>query len=261
MAARTIENPRQRLATILIAPLMSCSARLPVYVILIGAFVPDRPYVRGLTLLAMHLVGAVAAIFMLAIFRRTILRGPAVPFMMELPTYKWPCARTVADRLFSRGRAFLIRAGTVIFAMALVVWALCYFPHVDEGLEKSALGRAGHAIEPAVRPLGWDWKLAVATLASFPAREMIIAAMGTIYTVDGEEGLAERLRNEPGYSLPTALSVMVFFALCAQCGSTLAIIKRETNSWRWPIFVFTYMTVLAYSGALVTYQGTRALGL
>ena len=287
MAARTIPNSRQRLATILVAPLMSCSARLPIYVILIGAFVPATPWLQGTVLFGMHAVGALTAIGVLWVLKKTLLRGAPAPFVMELPAYQWPRWRAVARRLWDRGRAFVVRAGTIIFAVTAIVWALTYFPRpesihadyearraADPGadldaeeagayLRQSWLGRAGRVIEPVVRPLGWDWKLGMATLASFPAREVIVSTLGTIYNVgdanEESDDLRTALRNEPGYTLPTALSVMVFFALCAQCGATLAVIKRETNSWRWPVVAFAYMTALAYVGALATYQLGRLI--
>jgi ferrous iron transport protein B len=322
MATRTIENRRDRLATILIAPLMSCSARLPVYVILIAAFVPAERYLggvvglQGLTLLAMYMVGVVVAIGVAWLLKRTILRGETPPFVLELPSYKIPSLRNVVYRMAERGWAFLARAGTVIFAVTVVVWALTYYPRSDvavaEGIaaeraklqtsgasteeltafdepehldrlsarlhqQYSYLGQAGQWIEPVVRPLGWDWRIGAAAIASFPAREVVMGVLGVIYELgpdvdvgdSGEQSrLGERLRaarwddtGEPVYNLPVALSIMVFFALCAQCAATLAVIRRETNSWRWPAFTFAYMTVLAYIGALVTYQvGIRLLG-
>lgn len=322
MATRTIENRRDRLATILIAPLMSCSARLPVYVILIAAFVPAEHYLgglvglQGLTLLAMYAVGVVVAIGVAWVLKRTILRGETPPFVLELPSYKIPSLRNVFYRMAERGWSFLARAGTVIFAVTIVVWALAYYPRseakvaeaigaqratlVAEGAsadelaafddpehldrlgaslhqQYSYLGQAGKAIEPVVRPLGWDWRIGAAAIASFPAREVVMGVLGVIYQLGpevdvGEESdqsrLGDQLRaarwddtGEKVYNLPVALSIMVFFALCAQCAATLAVIRRETNSWRWPLFTFAYMTVLAYFAALLTYQiGIRLVG-
>ena len=317
MATRVIENRRDRLATILIAPLMSCSARLPVYIILIGAFVPAHRYLggfvglQGLVLLGMYCVGIGVAICMAWILKRSLLRGETPPFVLELPTYKMPSARTVAFRMGERGWAFLARAGTVIFAVTIVIWALSYYPRSDDrvaadiatrratlqsnpialaefndtgNLEHltaslhqrySFLGRAGKLIEPAVRPLGWDWRIGCAAIASFPAREVVMGVLGVIYNLGSDidvqaEGDQHRLQSqlraakwddtgEPVYNLPVALSIMVFFALCAQCAATLAVIRRETNSWRWPAFTFAYMTTLAYFGALLTYQITSRL--
>ena len=301
MAARTIENRRDRLATILVAPLMSCSARLPVYVLLIGAFVPDRTIlggwlgIRGLCLLAAHLIGAIVAVPVLVVARRTILRGPTAPFVLELPDYRWPSWLSVADRLLIRARAFLVRAGTVIAAVAVVIWALSYFPRPDTiharfesarqaatsdeahraldreesaaFLAQSYLGRLGHAIEPAVRPLGWDWRIGVSVIASFPAREVVIATTGTILGIgsdvdessDALQNAIHRTRRPDGtplFTLPVAASLIVFFALCCQCAATLAVIRRETGFWGWPALTFTYMTALAYVAALGAYRFT-----
>ncbi|NNJ26909.1 Fe(2+) transporter FeoB [Planctomycetes bacterium LzC2] len=311
MATRVIENRRDRMVTILVAPLMSCSARLPVYLLLIGAFVPATAYLggwvtlQGLVLFAMTSLGAVVAIPVAWLLRKTWFKGETPPFVMELPPYRWPSPRNVALRVYDRGKAFVTRAGTLIFAASVLIWAAGYFPgdHTElhavqakmenpqvaadmsaeawDALEErrrklsadliadSALGRTGRFIEPAVKPLGWDWKIGVGALASFPAREVIIATLGTIYSLGGDvdetdDGLRDAMRRsewpdgDPVYTLPVALSVMVFFALCAQCAATLMVIKRETNSWRWPIFTFVYMTGLAYVAALLTYQiGSR----
>jgi ferrous iron transport protein B len=326
MATRVIENRRDRLTTILIAPLMSCSARLPVYFLLISAFIPANVYLvgllplQGLVMFAMYLVGIVAAAIVALVLKRTMLRGPTPAFVMELPPYKFPSPRLVLERMIERGWSFIKRAGTLIVAVAIVVWALLYYPHDEDAIQanlaaqkqafvdeakvlpadnahrkfleseiarfddkeqyeqlevgamqrQSYLGRIGHFIEPAVRPLGWDWRVGSAVIASFPAREVVLGTMGVIYNLgedvdlDSEEGrtqLQTQLHNatwdgtnRPVFTVPMALGLMVFFALCAQCGATLVIIKRETNSWRWPLFTFAYMTVLAYLGALVTYQ-------
>ncbi|MFH1110321.1 MAG: ferrous iron transport protein B [Planctomycetota bacterium] len=307
LSTRTIEDRRDRFVTILIAPLMSCSARLPVYVLLIGAFIPATPLLGGLiglqaaTLLAMYLVGAVVAIPVALILKRTVLKGPSQSFLMELPTYRWPSPRIVFFRMYEQGKAFCVSAGTLIFAVAIVIWALGYYPHpaaiaaayqaerdsvVDAGLtgealnarraeinrdeageylRQSFLGRMGQWIEPAVKPLGWDWRIGTAAIASFPAREVVVATMGTIYNLGGgrdetSPGLRATLHaatwpdGRPVYNLAVALSIMVFFALCCQCAATLATIKRETKSWAWAVLTFTYMTALAYVGALATYQ-------
>jgi len=303
MATRVIENPRDRLATIFVAPFMSCSARLPVYLLLITAFVPATAVIgglvslRGLVLLAMYFVGVIVAIPTAWLLKRTVLRGESSPLVLELPEYKWPDWRVIGIRVFDACKAFVIRAGTMIFAASIVIWAAGYLPgdhsrqrelqalietsepglaqvaiwqaelQVESGrlLEGSILGRLGHIIEPAVKPLGWDWRIGVGAIASFPAREVIIATLGTVYSLGGDvdeesEGLMDALRSStwpdgrPVYNVPVALSIMVFFALCAQCVSTLLVMKRETNSWRWPVFSFVYMTTLAYLGALLTYQ-------
>lgn len=304
MSTRSIDNRRDRIATILIAPLMSCSARLPVYVLLISAFIPTRTVwgivgMQGLTLFAMYLVGLVIAPPIAFALKRTILRGEPVPFLLELPPFKVPAWRVVLFRMYDRSWAFLRRAGTIILATTVLVWALSYYPNQERVAEEfrarratasaeerarldieeagtrlkgSFLGQAGRAIEPFVQPLGWDWKIGMATLASFPAREVIIAALGTIYNLgsahdEGSMELREAMQAERWpdgrlvYTPVVALSIMVFFALCCQCGATLATIKRETGSWGYAVFTFTYMTSLAYLGALAVYQvGSRIAG-
>jgi ferrous iron transport protein B len=333
MAARVIENRRDRLATILVAPLMSCSARLPVYMLLIAAFLSSEAYpfwVPGLTLFAMYAIGLVVAPLVAFALKRTLLRGATPVFVMEMPLYKVPSLRLILRRSVEASWMFVRRAGTLILASMIVVWALLYFPvtrfdgenydvmlaNLEAGSEplreeidqlkeqlpdrpelaariaaleetsaameetsraleaewkgQSWLGRAGKWLEPLVRPLGWDWRIGMAALASFPAREVMVGTLGLIFSegqgeADDDEyqaALGDRLRAatwdddpaRPLFSVPVALSIMVFFALCCQCVSTLAIIKRETNSWRWPIFTFVYMTLLAYLGALTVYQ-------
>ncbi len=311
MATRTIENWRDRMVTILIAPLMSCSARLPVYMLLITAFVPETSWLggwiglRGLVLFAMSCLGLVVSIPVAWLLRRFWFRGESSSFVMELPSYKLPSLRVIFFRVWERGQAFITRAGTLIFCTAVLVWAAGYFPGDRSELnaltsrieswdgdadapeleqmisqknlmsasliEQSLLGRVGKAIEPAVKPLGWDWRIGVGVLASFPAREVIIATLGTIYALGGDAdeespGLQAALHasrwpdGRPVFNVPVALSVMVFFALCAQCAATLLTIRKETNSWAWPAFTFAYMTILAYLGALLTYQIASRIG-
>jgi len=323
MAARVIENRRDRLTTILVAPLMSCSARLPVYIILITAFIPqvflwNFLSLRGLVMFAMYLVGVVTAVLVALALKKTLLPGATPPFVMELPSYKFPSPATVLHRMGDRGWAFIRRAGTIIFAVTIIVWAATYYPRNEQLVEEeladrqqtlqsqlataddpqmkveiredlamfdseesldnmrasiqqrhSVLGTMGRFIEPVVRPLGWDWRIGCAAIASFPAREVVIGVLGVIYNLgeidpgekEDQSILISKLRRarhdhtgELVYNVPVALSIMVFFALCAQCAATLAVIRRETNSWGWPVFTFTYMTVLAYIGALATYQ-------
>jgi ferrous iron transport protein B len=280
MATRVIENERDRLTTILVAPLLTCSARLPIYALLIAALIPSQTYLgglfnlQGLTLAALYLLGIVAAVICATVFKRTILRGQTPPFVMELPSYKWPSPRTVIFRMAERGWVFVRCAGTLILAVSILVWAALYYPHDprashQQQQRESYLGQAGRVIEPAVRPLGWDWRIGCAVLASLPAREIVVATMGVMYHLDDETAAgspadvrwAEKLRHvtwdgtgRPVFTVPVALSIMVFFALCAQCAATLAVIRRETNSWRWPAFTFGYMTMLAYFGAMITYQ-------
>ncbi|MFH1263989.1 MAG: ferrous iron transport protein B [Pseudomonadota bacterium] len=304
MATRVIENRKQRFATILVSPLISCSARLPVYVLFIGAFIPPNRYLggwiglQGLVLFAMHLAGVVVAVPTLWLLNRTLLKSPPTPFFMELPSYKWPTRKTVLLRIYSSVREFVGTAGTIILAMTIVVWTLSYFPHPaqihdrferartmanavnkenlqreenSQYLRQSYFGRLGHFIEPAVAPLGWNWEIGMAAIASFPAREVVISTLGTIYNSETrkteEEGSlisglrhAKREDGSPVFTLAVAFSIMVFFALCCQCGATLSTIKRETNSWRWPIVTFVYLTALAYLAALCVYHTARYLG-
>jgi ferrous iron transport protein B len=394
MAARVIENRRDRMTTILVAPLMSCSARQPVYALMIGCFIPATAYaggwlnLQGLVLFGMTSLGAIVAVPIAWLFRKTLFRGEPPPFVMELPSYKWPSPRIVLQRVYWQAKAFVTRAGTLILAVTVLVWAASYFPkshdeadklsarieqledelkvsiakrtqlrklhtdclakgndlaakvehdkervklniffrwatslflrdrgvvaekvhrelnenywtaygfkkrasllelelpRLDEKLKpldqlnddlsrinsqllaQSWLGRAGHWIEPAVQPLGWDWKIGVGVLASFPAREVIVGTLGTIYSLGGtsdpeDSALRSELQDATWpdgrrvYNVPVALSVMVFFALCAQCASTLMVIRRETGNWGWPAFTFAYMTALAYAGAWIAYR-------
>lgn len=311
MGTRVISNNRDRIATILAAPFMTCSARLPVYALLISAFVPPQRVLfatlnlQGLALLGLYLLGIVGGVLTAMMLKRGALRGPTPAFVMEMPPYRMPNLKSVALRLWERARLFLIRAGTVIFAVAVIVWALTYFPRPPEialafdtermamveqtkpgspaaeqlseiankqaaaYLEQSWMGRAGKAIEPLFAPLGWDWRVSAAVVASFPAREVVIAVLGTIYAVGADTGdedrrLIDRIkssRHADGslvYTPAMALGLMVFYAFCLQCAATVATIWRETGSWRWPAFAWTYMTGLAYIGALLCYQiGTR----
>ena len=349
MATRTIENRRDRMVTILIAPLMSCSARAPVYWLMVAAFFPPISWAGGwitlhaVMLFVMTFFGAAVAVPIAWLFKSTLFKGETPPFVMELPSYKWPSARIVLHRVFDRASAFVLRAGTLILPTSILVWAASYFPsnhHQEElvlreihqaesqfaqelatkaqlegeleQLKSSAspkggtpeidemesrianldqqmkplsdlfesrnkiseqllanryLGRFGKAIEPAVQPLGWDWRIGVGVLASFPAREVIVATLGTIYSLGGDvdessHGLQSALQSatwpdgRPVYSIPVAMSIMVFFALCAQCASTLMVIRRETNHWGWALFTFVYMTALAYIGAWIAYVAT-----
>ncbi len=352
MATRVIENRRDRMGTLLVAPLMSCSARLPVYVLMIGAFIPSEWVwkwlpLQGVVLFLMQALGALVAIPIAWLLKKTWFQGETPPFVMELPTYKWPSPGIVAARVYDRVRAFIVRAGTLIFATNVLVWALAYYPvdHTEERrlqaayeqlaeareayqsaqntqallmirakrhlltaeelselhqaglrlaesppsdedlnaaalplhqesqrlLAASYLGRMGHAFEPIVRPLGWDWRIGVGVIASFPAREVIVSTLGTIYSLGGDVGeddpsLRTALQEatwpdgRPVYSIPVALSVMVFFALCAQCSSTLMVIRREAGHWGWAAFTFVYMTGLAYVGAWLTVLLGNALG-
>ncbi len=288
MATRTIENQRDRFATMMIAPFMSCSARLPVYTLMIAAFFAGQTVwgfisVGAVLMLGMYALGIFFAVVVAFIMKRTILRSPPPPFIMELPPYRMPNFRTVALNMFERSWLFVKRAGTVILAISIILWALMYFPRVTVGtaeavtltqseqLENSYAGQLGKAIEPMIAPLGFDWKIGVALIASFAAREVLVSTLSIIYNVGGDaneesESLISAIQNDkkpdgtPVWTPLTGLTLMVFFVLAMQCMSTVAVVRRETNSWRWPIFMVVYMTALAYFAALFTYQGGKALG-
>ncbi len=302
MAARIMPDPRSRLTTILVAPLMSCSARLPVYVLLIGVVIEPRfgAAAAGLSLFLMHTVGLVIAIPMILILNRKILRGTKLPFVMELPPYQVPKWRDVWGAMYGRAKIFVKTAGTVIIVMSVLIWALLYFPrsdsalkgyeqeytqanptatedqierHVDaRQLENSYLGKFGKGIEPIFKPAGFDWRISTAILCAFPAREVLVSSLGIIFDLGADQDessvdLRESLKRatwpdgKPLLTTASAIALMIFFALCCQCGATLAAIKRETNTWRWPVFVFFYMTFLAWACAVGTYQLLTALRL
>ena len=292
MSTRTIESPKDRLATIMVLPLMSCSARIPIYTLLIGTFIPPVAVagvfnVQGITLLAMYLLGTLTALAMAALFKKTLMKGQARPMIMELPPYRLPSLRSLALSVGHRASMFLRKAGSVILALSIVLWALATYPKTDAApgmsdeaaqeaqLANSALGRLGHAIEPAVAPLGYDWKIGVGIVSSFAAREVFVATMGTIYGVGAadEEStpLRDRLRaerHENGalvYTPLVAVGLMVFYVYAMMCMSTAAVVIRETGGgttgFRWAAFQFGWMLALAYGAALLVYQGGRLLGL
>lgn len=310
LAARTVHDRRDRFTTILVAPLMSCSARLLIYTILIAALIPEKRLFGGfiglqaLTLFAMYLLGILLAGPIAWLLKKNVLRGETPPFLLEMPSYKRPQASIVFKKVLRECFDFLGRAGTLIFSVTVIIWALAYFPRsetlaqqfhaqytaIEESmpagserstalltlkhqqgsayLKNSFLGRAGQVIEPVFHPLGWDWRIATAVIASFPAREIFIATLGALLHLESEgdsenyDVLTEKLpaiRRIDGsllFTLPVTLSVMVFMALSCQCAATLFTIHRETNQWRWPIFTFVYMTLLAYAAAFFTYHGT-----
>jgi ferrous iron transport protein B len=322
MATRTIETPKDRLATILVAPLMSCSARLPVYTLLIAACIPDLKLfgflgLQGLTMLAMYLLGVVAALFMAWLFKRTLLRGEPPLLIMELPPYKKPLPRIVLRHMWERSQVFLRRAGTVILGISILLWFLASYPRsqdVDhefgerrqsimaaqpsnpapgaaleesqaaqlielekeergEKLRRSFAGKIGQLIEPAIAPLGFDWKIGIGIVASFAAREVFVSTMSTVYNVGepdetegGSRNLAQTLREQTRadgsalYTPLTGLTLMVFYVFALQCVSTIAVVRRETNSWRWPLFQWLYMGALAWGLSYLVFQGGRLLG-
>ena len=309
MATRVIGDRRARLATILAIPLMTCSARLPVYALLISGFVPPAYYLNGwinlhgLLLLGLYLLGIAGGAVSAFLTRRVALRGAGAPFLMEMPPFRWPNARVLGLKLLARIRVFLARAGTVIAAACVMIWALGYFPRsdaiaedfagrraalisIDAGqpteqselqrlnarersaqLEYSLLGRIGKFIEPAFKPLGWDWRVSASVVAGFPAREVVIGVMGTVYALGAESednsSLRDRLRESrwpdgrPVFSLAMALGLLVFYAFALQCVSTVAVIGRETNSWRWAAGAWFYMTGFAWLAGMLTYQLAR----
>jgi ferrous iron transport protein B len=310
MATRTIENPKDRLATILVAPFMSCSARLPVYTLMIATFFAGQTVfgfvsLGAVLILAMYALGIVVAVIVAFILKRTLLKSPPPPFVMELPPYRLPNFRAVFQNMFLRAGLFLKRAGTVILAISIILWALTYFPRSSEpsavsgqqvevtqgdcgcsteeaakkleeekqskALQNSYAGRLGRLIEPVIAPLGFDWKIGVALIASFAAREVLVSTLSIIYNVgkdaDAEnETLIQAVKDakkedgSPAWTPLTALTLMVFFVLAMQCMSTVAVVRRETNSWTWTLFMVGYMTALAYAAAFLTYQGGRLLG-
>jgi ferrous iron transport protein B len=286
MAARTIASPRERLATILVSPFMTCSARLPVYTLLIAAFVPATTVfgpigTQGLTMFFLYLLGALTALCSAALLNSTLLRGTVSVFYMELPPYRMPTLRLLARQVWGSASAFVKRAGTIILAASIVLWVLLNFPKAPEdpalspeaqaqaNLHASAAARLGHAIEPVIAPLGFDWKIGVGLVASLAAREVIVATLAQIYAVGDPEdfgGLRDAIVNDADprtgerlFTLPTALSLLVFFVFALQCTSTIVVMARETGSWKWPALAFSYMLGLAYLGSLVTYNVSRAV--
>ncbi|MDB5099380.1 MAG: feoB [Cyanobacteria bacterium RYN_339] len=302
MATRTIENRRDRLATILALPLMSCSARLPVYTIMIGAFIPQMRVfgldLRGLVLFGIYIAGLVLAIPLIWLLKRTVLKGETPTILMEMPSYKLPGVRVVGLGVWRQCRSFLERAGTVILLLTVLIWAGAYFPHhatavasleaqrpaiTAQGpakakqleaaiqaayVEDSYLARVGKTIQPVFAPMGWDWRITTGVLASFPAREVIVATLGTLYSLGSDADqdkllttlqTAKHPDGTPAFTIAVAMSVMVFFALCLQCASTLSVMWRETGSWKWPAVAFTFQTALAYVGALAVFLALKGL--
>ena len=262
LAARTVDDERDRLATIFVTPFMTCSARLPVYALLIAAFIPERQLLgpvlgqRAAVLLGLYGLGIVAAVGTAFLLKRTLLKAKPSSFLMELPPYRLPSLRSIGLRLLDRSRVFLRRAGTIIFAVAIVLWTLTQFPRVDGGpppIDDSALGRSGQLIEPLIEPLGFDWRIGVGLVTSLAAREVIVGTLGTIYGVedatDTSLGLQDALRQD--LTLGAAIGLLVFFVFALQCMSTVAVMRRETAGWKWPVLQFSYMLLLAYVGAFV----------
>jgi ferrous iron transport protein B len=279
MATRTIENRKDRLVTILVAPLMSCSARLPVYTLMIAVLIPEASSLSKTgIMLSMYVVGIVAAFVMAWFFKTRIFKGETPMLLLEMPPYRMPSWKGVALRMWERAGLFLRRAGTVILALSIVIWALVTYPKPSdpaatksEALSHSIAGRMGHALEPAIAPLGYDWKIGIGLIGSFAAREVFVSTMSTVYNVELEEKekiepLRDTMRDEkrsngaPVFTPLVCVGLMVFYVLAMQCISTVAIVRRETNSWRWPLFQIAYMTTLAWIGAFLVFQGGRLLG-
>jgi ferrous iron transport protein B len=264
MATRTIENKRDRFATILIAPFMTCAARLPVYILVIAAFLESKPLLgpflgtRAAALLGLYLLGFLAALVTALILKSTVLKSDRTPFVLELPPYRWPTLKSLGLRLLDRSKIFLRRAGTVILAVAVSLWILAHLPLVDgpaPEIGDSLAGTVGRTIEPVIEPLGFDWKIGVGIITSLAAREVIVGTLGTLYGIEGDEsslGLQEALRQD--LTLGGAVALLVFFAFAMQCMSTVAMVRRETGGWKIPIFQFAYMGVLAYVGAFIANQ-------
>jgi ferrous iron transport protein B len=272
MATRTIDDPKDRLTTILVAPLMTCSARLPVYTLIIAAFIPNRSIgpgigLQGLVMFGLYVTGIAGALLAALVLRRGVLKGGSGGFMMELPKYQWPSLKDVAIGLLTRAQIFLKRAGTIILGTTIILWALASIPQAGPGQKQSEVSIAGHiatGIETVVRPIGFNHDIALALLPAMAAREVAVAAIGTVYSLDatsdqGTRTLQERLSGR--WSLATALAFLAWFVFAPQCISTIAVTRRETNSWKWPLFMVTYLFALAYLAAGATYWIAVAAGL
>jgi ferrous iron transport protein B len=272
MAARVIDQKRDRMTTILVAPLMTCSARIPVYTLIIGAFIPNRVVgpglnLQGLVMFGLYATGILSALLVSFVIRRVFWRGAVEPFLMELPTYKRPSFENVARNLLLRAQIFLNRAGRIILPLMVLVWVLSTFPGAPAGATKPAIdyslaGMIGHAIQPLFAPIGFNWQMVVALIPGFAAREVAVAALGTVYAVGDAEAnvgaLGARLAEQ--WSLATGLSFLAWYIFAPQCVATLGVIKRETNSWAWMGVVFAYMTALAYLASFTVYHLAVAMG-
>jgi ferrous iron transport protein B len=264
MATRTIENKRDRIATILIAPFMTCSARLPVYTLIIAAFIPERHFIgpflgtRAAAMLGLYVLGFVAAVATARLLKSSILKSERTPFVLEMPAYRRPTLRSLGLRISDRAQVFLKRAGTVILGVSFLLWLLASVPLINghtPPIEQSLAGTLGRTIEPAIRPLGFNWKIGIGLISSLAAREVIVGTLGTIYGMEpGKDsaGLQHALQHD--LSPAGAVSLLVFFAFAMQCMSTLAVVRRETGSWKWPAIQFTYMGVLAYVSSFIVYH-------
>jgi len=272
MATRTIANWKDRLATIMIAPLMTCSARLPVYALLIGAFVPDRavgPFnLRGLTLFGLYVAGVVSAMVVAWVFKRVWMKTTYQPLMLELPPYRVPGLRNLVLGLWERARIFLRRVGGIIFSLMVILWFLSSYPAPPDGatgpaIQYSIAGMLGHALQHVFAPIGFNWQISIALVPGLAAREVAVGALGTVYSLSAAgNSVADSLAPviAQGWSLATAYALLAWYVFAPQCISTLAVVRRETNSWRYPILMATYLFVLAYVAAFVTYRVTLWMG-
>ena len=273
MATRVIDNKRDRLTTIMVAPLMTCSARIPVYTLIIAAFVPDRPVLgvlglQGLVMFGLYATGIVSALAVSFVANRFFWRESATPpFMLELPDYKLPQLRSVLMNLYQRAMAFLKRAGTTIFSMMVLIWFLASFPQppagaTEPGIDFSLAAILGRWIEPLLAPVGFNWQISVALIPGMAAREVAVASLGTVYAIEGGKEAVDQIGHvlATKWSLATALAFLAWYVFAPQCASTLAVIKRETGGWRWMWITFFYMLALAYIAAFVTYRAALALG-
>jgi len=270
LATRTIENKRDRIATILIAPLMACAARLPVYTLVIAAFLPERPVLgpllgtRAAAILGLYLLGFLAALGTAWLLKSSVLKSDPTPFVLEMPPYRRPTLRSLGVRLLDRAQIFLRRAGTIILAIAVLMWVLAHLP-LEGGrqppIERSFVGTLGRLIEPAVKPLGFNWEIGMGLITSLAAKEAIVGTLGAIHGIDPEArtlGLQKALRMDLTPS--GAVALLVFFALAMPCLTTVGVVSRETGSWKWPLLQFAYTGAVAYTGALVANRLASLLG-
>jgi ferrous iron transport protein B len=270
MATRVIDQKRDRLTTILVAPLMTCSARIPVYTLIIAAFVPRKQVFgivneQGLVMFGLYAAGILSALLVATVVRKVFWRGASEPFLMELPAYKRPDPLNVLRNVWQRAEIFLRRAGSIILSMMVLIWFLSTVPGKPAGaagpaIDYSFAGIIGHALQPLLQPIGFSWQMSVALIPGMAAREVAVGALGTVYAVSGENvgALGSTLANH--WPLASALSFLAWYVFAPQCASTLAVVKRETNSWRWPLIMFGYMVTLAYVASFITYRIALALG-
>ncbi len=273
MSTRVIDNKQDRLTTILVAPLMTCSARIPVYTLIIAAFIPNTTVwgfvsLQGLVMFGLYAAGIVSALTVSFVIRRIFWRGSVEPFMMELPTYKAPDIKNVLMNLWIRARIFMSRAGRIILPLMILVWALSTFPYPPEGATEPAIdysfaGMIGHFIQPVMEPIGFNWQMSIALIPGMAAREVAVAVLGTVYAVSEADGATDALASllSSQWSIATALSFLAWYVFAPQCAPTLGVVKRETNGWLWPSVMFFYMVGLAYLAAFVTFRAASAFGL